>query len=139
MIKRYDSLRFLRYSLLALLLSFIFGPLNAEDGQLIQVRKGDTISYLSFKIYGMYDTRIEDLLRRENPQVKDLNMIYTGQQLRFPAPEAVRKMLLDKPGSQPNPQRVQRQKRDPRPKIAQQGMRRCPLPRSGPSKGLSRS
>ena len=70
MIKRNDSRRFLGYALLAFSLFFIFGPLNAEEGQLIQVRKGDTISYLSFKIYGMYDTRIEELLRRENPQVR---------------------------------------------------------------------
>lgn len=97
MINRKNSLRFLRYSLLALSLSFTFGPLNAEEFQVIQVRKGDTISYLSFKIYGMCDTRIENLLRWENPRVKDLNLIYAGQQLRFPAPEAVREMLLDKP------------------------------------------
>jgi len=96
MINRNGSLRYLCYSLLVVSLSSIFGPLNAEEAQLIRVRKGDTVSYLSFKIYGTYDTRIEDLLRRENPQMRDLNIIYTGQQLRFPAPEAVRKMLLDK-------------------------------------------
>lgn len=86
-INRNDSLRYLCYSLLVVSLSSIFGPLNAEEAQLVRVRKGDTVSYLSFKIYGTYDTRIKDLLRRENPQMRDLNIIYTGQQLRFPAPE----------------------------------------------------
>jgi phage tail protein X len=94
MIPRNDSLRYLCYFLLVLSLFFIFGPLNAGEVQLIRVRRGDSISYLSFKLYGMYDAKIEALLRRENPRVKDLNVIHVGQQLRFPAPETVRKMLL---------------------------------------------
>lgn len=97
MINRNDFLRYLCYFLLVLSLFIISGPLKAEEVQLVRVRQGDTISYLSFKLYGMYDTRIEDLLRRENPRVKDLNLIYAGQQLRFPAPETIGKMLLEKP------------------------------------------
>ena len=96
MINRTDSMRYLFSFLLALSLSLVFGPLNAEGVELIRVGKGDTISYLSFKLYGMYDTKIEDLLRRENPKVRDLNLIYAGQQLRFPAPEAMRNMLLER-------------------------------------------
>jgi phage tail protein X len=95
MIHRNDPLRYLCYFPLVLSLFFIFGPLNAQEAQLIRVRKGDSISYLSLKLYGVYDAKIEALLRRENPRVKDFNVIYAGQQLRFPAPETVRKMLRE--------------------------------------------
>jgi phage tail protein X len=84
--------------LFLVLLSFSFVPslLNADEVLKILVRRGDTISYLSFKMYGMYDGQIAEILKKENPQVKDLDWIYVGQQLNFPAPEAVRGKLGEK-------------------------------------------
>ena len=136
MINRNDSLRFLGYALLAVSLFFIFGPLNAEEVQLIQVRRGDTISYLSFKIYGMYDTRIEDLLRRENPRVKDLNIIYPGQQLRFPAPEAVREALPGKPRRPEEPAKGTEAKEGRSPKDRPAGPEAIPDAQIRASKGV---
>jgi len=136
MINRNNSLPFLGYAVLAFSLFFICGPLKAEEVQLIQVRKGDTISYLSFKIYGMYDTRIEDLLRRENPQVKDLNLIYAGQQLRFPAPEAAREMLLDKPRRPEEPAKGTEAKEGRSPKDRPAGHETMPATQIRASKGV---
>ena len=62
------------------------------------------------------DSKIEALLRRENPRVKDLNVIYAGQQLRFPAPETVRKMLLEeiaKPAKEMEPKEARPLKEAP--------------------------
>lgn len=80
------------------LISFLFllVPLNADEGQLIKVRKGDTISYLSFKIYGQYDPLIGEFIRKENPKIKDINLIYVGQSIKFPSREAMRKWLQEK-------------------------------------------
>jgi phage tail protein X len=136
MINRNELGRVLVYALLAFSLFFIFRPLNAEEVQLIQVRKGDTISYLSFKVYGMYDTRIENLLRRENPQVKDLNRIYAGQQLRFPVPEATREMLLDKPRRAEEPAKGTEAKERRSPRVRPARHERMPAAQVRASKGV---
>jgi hypothetical protein len=62
----------------------------------ILVRKGDTVSYLSFKMYGMYDAQVAVMLKKENPQVKDIDLIYVGQTLNFPAAEVVRRKVGEK-------------------------------------------
>ncbi len=80
-------------------LLFLLLPLgadNADDGQIIKVRKGDTISYLSFKIYGQYDPLIGEFIRKENPKIKNINLIYVGQEIKFPGREAMRKWLQEK-------------------------------------------
>ncbi len=76
-------------------------PLSAEDNAIIRVRKGDTVSYLSFKTYGKYNAQIARILREENPKVKDINLIYAGQQLNFPSPEAMGEKLGKKMGPVP--------------------------------------
>ncbi len=54
---------FLSRGILFLLSALFFSNLlYADDFIHVKVRKGDTISYLSFKIYGMYDERIADRL-----------------------------------------------------------------------------
>ncbi|MGC8808683.1 MAG: FecR domain-containing protein [bacterium] len=80
------------------LISFllILIPLHADEGQLIKVRKGDTISYLSFKVYGQYDPLIGEYLRQENPKIKDINLIYVGQTIKFPSREAMKKWLQER-------------------------------------------
>lgn len=95
--KRKQPLRHLLFCLFILSVPLLFNPLNADEAQLVRVRKGDTISYLSFKTYGMYDIRMVELLRRENPQIKDINLIYAGQQLRFPKPAVMKKWVSEKP------------------------------------------
>jgi hypothetical protein len=89
---------------------FISSSLTAEDPLNLRVRKGDTISYLAFKIYGMYDPKMVDLLCRENPQIKDIDRIYAGQQLRFPHPDAMKKWLDQKPTSSIEPSQIKETK-----------------------------
>jgi phage tail protein X len=94
--KRSFLRRHLLFFLFTLSVPFLFNPLNADEAQLVRVRKGDTVSYLSFKIYGMYDPRIGEFLRQENPKIKDINLIYAGQELRFPKPAVMKKWLSAK-------------------------------------------
>ncbi len=91
----------LPYLVLFLLLSNASS--QADEIQLIQVRRGDTVSYLCYKIYGAYDLRIAEMLRAENPQVEDLDLIYAGQHLRFPPAEAMKRRLVLKPMPAPPP------------------------------------
>jgi len=105
MIKECYSRKYLGYILFVFPLALIFNPLNATETQIIRVRKGDTISYLSFKIYGAYNSKIADLLRRENPQVKDVDLIYAGQQIRFPAPESMKGILTEKTWKRTEPEK----------------------------------
>ena len=94
--KQGRPLRYLLLGLFILSLPLLFNPLNADEAQLVQIRKGDTISYLAFKLYGMYDPRMAELLRQENPSLKDIDFIYPGQRVRFPKPVAMRKWLREK-------------------------------------------
>ncbi len=75
---------------------FLLVPLNADESQLIKVRKGDTLSYLCFKIYGQYDHLIAELIRKENPKIKDVNLIYVGQIIKFPSRATMKKKWLQK-------------------------------------------
>ena len=95
--------RGVRLFLILLSLSFVPSLLPADEVLKILVRKGDTISYLSFKMYGMYDGQIAEILKKGNPQVKDLDWIYVGQPLNFPAPEVLRRKLEEKTSKPPEP------------------------------------
>ena len=101
--KRLLPLRYLWFFLALLLLFSLTNLLNADETLKILVRKGDTLSYLSFKIYGKYDLPISEILKKENPQVKDIDWIYAGQQLNFPAPETMRQKLGGKAPEPPQP------------------------------------
>ncbi|MCX5907790.1 MAG: FecR domain-containing protein [Deltaproteobacteria bacterium] len=74
----------------------LFWEVQADEFQIIKVRKGDTVSYLSFKIYGRFDPRLAELLKKENPRIKDIDWIYPGQEIRFPSPEAMNRHLSEK-------------------------------------------
>jgi len=91
--------------LILLSLSSVTSLLNADEIVKIRVRKGDTISYLSFKMYGMYDGQIAEILKKENPQIKDIDWIYVGQPLDFPAPEVMRRKLGEKTSKPAKPRR----------------------------------
>jgi len=96
--KPLPPLRYLWFFLILLLLSSLTSILLADETLRVQVRKGDSLSYLSFKTYGMYDRQVADILKRENPQIKDIDLIYAGQQLTFPTAEAMKKKLADRTG-----------------------------------------
>ena len=104
-----------------LFLSFATSFLFADEILKVRVRRGDTLSYLSFKIYGRYDLQIAEVLKRENPQVRDIDRIYAGQELRFPPREEMGKKLGDrsltpeKPGPETETKEV-RLPREPGPK-----------------------
>jgi hypothetical protein len=44
-------------------------------------------------MYGMYDGQVGEILKKENPRIKDLDRIFVGQQLNFPAPEIMKSKL----------------------------------------------
>lgn len=95
-----------RISCPLLLLVFLVaasGVCLGEEAARIRVRRGDTISYLAFKTYGLYDPRMLRILQQENPEVKDVALIYAGQQLRFPSREAMARRLAGKPARPPEP------------------------------------
>jgi phage tail protein X len=79
------SLRYWWFFAVFFFLSFAASLLFADETLKIRVRRGDTLSYLSFKIYGRYDPQIAEILKKENPQVRDIDRIYVGQELRFPS------------------------------------------------------
>ncbi len=112
--KPLSLLRYLRFFLILLVLFSLSGLILAEDSLKVRVRKGDTLSYLSFKTYGMYDPQIADILKKENPEVKDIDIIYAGQQLIFPAPEEMRRRLAEKMGKPAKPE-IEKETREARP------------------------
>lgn len=50
----------------------------------IKVRRGDSVSYLCFKHLGAYNKDIAAEIKKLNPKIKDLNLIYVGQTIRLP-------------------------------------------------------
>ena len=93
-----SPLRYLWFFLILLLISSLASLLLADETLKIRVRKGDTLSYLSFKTYGRYNPEIAGILKQENPQIKDVNLIYPGQELKFPALESMNRRLAGPPG-----------------------------------------
>jgi hypothetical protein len=50
------------------------------------VLKGETVSLICIDYYGFYDPGYGTLFMTDNPSLKDINMIYPGQKLRFRNP-----------------------------------------------------
>lgn len=77
----------LRAALVIIVLAYCTAGFSAATGEEEQyvVRRGDTISYLAFKMYGKYDDDIMRILRQRNRHVKNLNRLQAGQKLYFPA------------------------------------------------------
>jgi hypothetical protein len=103
-LKFFPLLRSFGLLLIFLVFSSLAGFILAEDSLKFRVRKGDTLSYLSFKTYGMFDPQIAEILKKENPQIKDIDLIYSGQQLIFPAPEEMERRLAGKMGKSAKPE-----------------------------------
>ncbi len=71
--------------LLFLLVSIAMAKGADGDTRTVTIRKGDSISYLCFKIYRKYDARIVAQIRKANPRIADIDVIYPGQKVTFPA------------------------------------------------------
>lgn len=73
-----------RCSLLSLLglagLALAVEPNTMED---YVVRRGQTVSYIAFIKYGAYNDSIGGMLRKDNPQVQDLDKIQVGQVIKL--------------------------------------------------------
>ena len=50
----------------------------------IVVKRGTTVSYILFKVYGDYNTLAMDLIKEFNPHVGDLDWVITGEKLLVP-------------------------------------------------------
>jgi len=50
------------------------------------VSRGETVSLLCIQYYGHYDPRMGTAFLENNPHVKNINLIYVGQRVRFPKP-----------------------------------------------------
>jgi phage tail protein X len=115
--KPLSLLRYLRFFLILLVLSTLTDLILAEDSLKVRVHKGDTLSYLSFKTYGMFDPQIAEILKKENPQIRDIDLIYAGQQLILPAPDEMKRRLaekMEKP-AKPETEKEIKEARPPRP------------------------
>jgi len=79
-----DPMKPSRLSLLTLLglggLALAVEPQNLED---YVVRRGQTVSYIAFIKYGAFNDSIAGVLRKDNPQIQDLDKIQVGQVIKL--------------------------------------------------------
>jgi len=54
--------------------------------EIITVKPGDTLLGLAMKIYGYADERTLDEIQKENPEIRDVNLIDVGQKITFSKP-----------------------------------------------------
>ena len=57
---------------------------GGDSGQIVVVRHGDTLDKLAKRIYGHSDEKIWEMVRKSNPDIRNVNFIRPGQQLVFP-------------------------------------------------------
>ena len=70
-----------------IVITLALGLLSAAPDILeIKIRRGDSVSYLCFKHLGAYNKDIAAEIKRLNPKIKDINLIYVGQKLQFRKP-----------------------------------------------------
>jgi len=73
------------FAAFSIVIVLALGLLAAATNTLeIKVRRGDSVSYLCFKNLGAYNNDIAAEIRKLNPEIKDLNLIYVGQIIRLP-------------------------------------------------------
>ncbi|MBF0224503.1 MAG: FecR domain-containing protein [Desulfobacterales bacterium] len=73
---------------------FFLTPISAKTNEddnvrILRVQKGDSISYLSFKLYKKYNNNILNAILEYNPEIKNINLISVGQEIRFPKLEII--------------------------------------------------
>lgn len=66
----------------------------------IVVRRGQTVSYIAFQKYGLYNDSIVALLKADNPSLQNLDALQAGQTLRF------RKAAAPQAEARSNPQKT---------------------------------
>jgi hypothetical protein len=69
----------------------------------VKVRPGDSVSYLCFKHLGAYNEDIAAEMKKLNPEIKDLDLIYVGQIILLPKKKAefpAGKPILQPPATQ---------------------------------------
>ncbi|MBD3421158.1 MAG: hypothetical protein GF398_13665 [Chitinivibrionales bacterium] len=52
------------------------------------VKKGESISLICIDLYGHYAAEVGEIIRHDNPSVKDINIIHVGQKLKLRKPGA---------------------------------------------------
>ena len=64
--------------------SLISAPPDPEwVGQRIIVKEGDTLEKLARRIYGRSDEDILEMIKKNNPEITNIDLIHTGQILFF--------------------------------------------------------
>jgi general secretion pathway protein A len=58
-------------------------PVKA-DGRIVVVERGDSLWTLSSRVYGRSDEWVMELIRKKNPSIRDLDLIFPGQNVIFP-------------------------------------------------------
>jgi general secretion pathway protein A len=59
-------------------------PRSDGPASIVTVNKGDTLSWLLYRVYGRADETVVDLVQLANPGLGDVDELRTGQRLRFP-------------------------------------------------------
>ena len=62
------------------------GNLTRTEKRIITVKPGDTLLGLSIEIFGHADKRTLEWIQRENPEIRDVNLIHAGQKIVFSKP-----------------------------------------------------
>ena len=61
-----------------------FSEVKAEE-RIIIVERGDSLSKLSSRVYGRSDDWVLELIQKKNPSIRDLDLIFPGQEFIFPS------------------------------------------------------
>jgi len=60
------------------------GSILKLNKEILTVKPGDTLLGLAMEIYGYADKRALEQIQRENPEIRDVNLIEVGQKIVFP-------------------------------------------------------
>jgi hypothetical protein len=75
---------------ITLLAAFVFlaaKPVPPETPTIVhKVRRGESVSLLCIRYYGHYTEEMGRAVKKMNPVIKDINLIFAGQQLSLPNP-----------------------------------------------------
>ena len=82
--------RFIWITIICIFLILIGGNTNygsstkPQAPKVLTVNSGDTFSYLCFKMYRNYNKPIAEIVRKFNPEIKNIDALVVGQKIRFP-------------------------------------------------------
>ena len=74
---------------------------SKDEVKVVTIKAGDSLSYLSFKMYGNFNEQIAAAIQSYNPGLKNINLIYPGQKLNFPRLSMIEAQEADKPETIP--------------------------------------